>query len=237
MRPAGRPWDAGGHFDFDVRVVDCPAHYSNFEAFGWTGHSIPVEYRFGTSEVSEAVALDSNGISVAIIERLDDGFTDHPPKAQWSAPFNSAHYVRDFEAALSFYRDTLGFKIALDVTQTHEQTDGLNVLGLPPSIARDAPMRVVIASPSGTMHGAVEIIEIEGVTGRNLSQDCVAPNRGIESLRFPTTGLADFKSSLETQGLEIVAETSATLAPYGQIRIFAVNGPDGERLEFFEKVE
>ncbi len=234
IRESGRSWDVGGWFDVNVRVVDMDQKSAQMLARGWSGYSMPVQFSFGPFVVKEWLARGPDGVVLALIQRLEPKLEGWPHLKQLSRPFNATQIVADMAAAASFYRDVLGFKIYLE-HKGSSKTEGPTVLGLPHNLSDDIVREVLILHPRGVNEGSVELLSFEGATGYDFASRAKAPNLGVLSLRFPVKNLAALEQRLRDRGVSLPhAPDEIDLAPYGPVRILAVDGPAGARLAFFE---
>lgn len=86
--------------------------------------------------------------------------------------------------------------------------------------------------------GRVEVMQIDGFEGSDLSEFAQPQNFGIVSVRFPVTGLAAYRTKLEAKGVAIAYEgTRVAIAGIGTADLFAVREPDGGISEFYEGVK
>lgn len=232
-RPAAPSWDTGGIFDFNVRVLDVHGKLEELRRHGWDGMTAPVEFSFGPFVVREVLARDSNGIVVAMIERVQPTLEGWPYLKHFSRIFNSTQTVRDFDRSLEFFRDHLGFQIYLEHEGT-SSSEGPNVLGLPHNLTDEIPRRVVILSPDGKNDGSVELISFDGATGEDHSATALPGRLGMTVLRFPVADLDGYRDHLVSRGLEPTVPTAVELPPHGRRRVFTLRAPEGAWLEFFE---
>ncbi|MEM7049265.1 MAG: VOC family protein [Acidobacteriota bacterium] len=234
MRPGQQSWDTGGIFDFNVRAIDVTASLERLQRFGWDAMSEPVEFTFGPFTVREVLARGPDGIVVAMIERVAPTLEGWPHLERLSRVFNATQIVRDFDTALAFYREALGFEIYLEHHGASKQP-GPNVLGLPHNLATEIPRRVAILSPAGDNDGSVEILAFEGAVGSDYSARSQAPNLGIHSMRFPVRRLDAYLARLAEHGIQpVAAPRTVTIEPLGQVRLTAVRSPEGAWIELYE---
>lgn len=232
MRPGGSCWDTGGIFDINIRALhDIEGVGARMNKNGFVAYTPVTRWQFGPLDVKEHVFNDSDGIGIAIMERMAPPLEGHETVVnQCSYIFNSTQSVPDFAAARAFYVDVLGWKPIQETEWTHE--DGNNCIGLPPSVASTCPIKVGIYQSNGLNDGSVEIIEL-AVDGLDMSRGR-PPERGIACLRFPVSDAQAFLDKSAAAGCEIVDLTEAEIAPYGKLRIGGVITPWGARLDVFE---
>lgn len=237
IRIDDRPWDTGGIFDFNMRVVGLYDLRKKLLAKGWHGDSEPIRYVFGPFEVNEWIARGPDGVRIAFIERLRPELEGWPNVKITSRIFNSTTVVKDMKKSRAFFENILGMKPYLTSNKTSDEA-GPNVLGLPHNIATMISRDVVILHPDGKNDGSVELLQFVGATGTDYSDRARPSNLGISALRFPVEDLDQSLTLLSESEIKIATgPLEMTLEPYGEIRIAGFNSPDGVRLEIFEIVK
>ena len=235
MRSSQRCWDTGGIFNIDVYVKDVDSLYRELQREGWTAFGDPVDYEWGGFEVRENVAISPDGITIGMLQAYGIILIDLPEFAHMSRAFNSAQIVRDFEASMAFFTDKLGWKTLVNSSVKDAIEPGQELFGIPSPIAYSVERKVSILHPQGTNNGGVELIEMAELTGRDFSQDCIAPNLGYLALRFPVEGLGAYAEEIMGRGVELYSGLSEVeIVPYGKCRSFSLKTPDGAILEFYE---
>lgn len=234
IRIDDRPWDTGGIFDFNMRVVGLFDLRKKLLAKGWHGDSEPIHYVFGPFEVIEWIARGPDGVRIAFIERLKPTLEGWPNVKVTSRVFNSTTVVKDMKKSRTFFEKVLGMKPYLASNKPSDKA-GPNVLGLPHNIATMISRDVVILHPQGKNDGSVELLKFVGATGSDFSKRAKPSNLGVSALRFPVQDLEKSLKLLAAAQVSIAAgPLEMTLAPYGKIRIAGIDSPDGVRLELFE---
>lgn len=233
IRPAARAWDTGGIYSVMVRSNDVEALYDQALRLGWWAESPPIRFRFGTSDLRNVVLQGPHGINLAVYERISPAFTAFPV-GRISQAFNAMRMVRDKPRARAFYERQLGFAVLFDSNAEPAEPAWSN-FGIPfnytPLVKRSAAA-LQPRLPGET--GRVEVMQIEGFTGRDLSHRASPPNLGIISLRYPVRDLAAYRAMLERRGLAIAyAASEVPVAELGTLEIFAVRDPDGSLTEFY----
>lgn len=237
IRIDDRPWDTGGIFDFNMRVVGLYDLRTKLLAKGWHGDSEPIQYVFGPFEVIEWIARGPDGVRIAFIERLKPELEGWPNVKLTSRVFNSTTVVKDMKASRAFFEKVLGMQPYL-VSNKPSDNPGPNVLGLPHNIATMISRDVVILHPDGRNDGSVELLQFVGATGTDYSDRAKPYNLGISALRFPVDNLDQSLKLLSEADVKIASgPIKMTLNPYGSIRIAGIDSPDGVRLELFEITE
>ncbi len=235
MRSSQRSWDTGGIFNIDVYVNDLDSIYRELQREGWTGMGDPVDYDWGGFSVREAVGISPDGITVGMLQPYGKILIDLPEFKHMSRAFVSAQIVSDYDATMSFFMDKLGWKPLVDTVVKDMAEPGQEVLGIPSPLAYSVERKVSIMHPDGMNDGAVELIEMSELKGRDFREDCVAPNIGYLALRFPVDDLTSYAAELSSRDVEFYTEiTDVFIAPIGQCQCFSVRTPDGVILEFYE---
>lgn len=233
IRPAARAWDTGGIYSIMVRSDNVPALYDKALELGWWAESPPIRFQFGASDLRNVVLTGPHGIHIAAYERITLGFTAFPV-GRISQGFNAMRMVRDREAARDFYAETLGFGILFDSTSEPDEPAFSN-LSIPYNLTPQVKRTAAALQPAPGETGRVEVMQIEGFTGRDHSSRASPPNLGILSVRYPVRDLAAYRATLEAKGVAIAYEArDVAIEGIGEVDMFAVRDPDGNLTEFFD---
>ncbi len=235
IRSGGKAWDPGGFMDIDLRVEDIDQVYNDLREMGWHGVSDPVEMRTGPFHLRELLIKGHDEIMIAFVHRLD------PPQPVMAGGKNivsnvylSAMIVRDLARSKHFFVNQLGFRAMNEMPLA---LDGDNMFGLPRNIIAKTPIELIILSPNESRDTMLDIIWLGGIEGDDHSAHAVPPNRGVLMCRFPVDNLVAYHDFVLANGVvPVVPLGHQTLAPNGDVRLFAVQSPDGAWLEFFEPV-
>ncbi len=236
IRSNGQTWETGGIFDLNLRVKDLDARFAELQVLNWQGFADPVQFGFGPFVVREWLGRGPDGVVFALIQRVEPPLEGWPNLRRFSRSFNSTQIVRDMGEALAFYRDLLGFKIYVE-TQGPSEAPGPNVLGLPSNLNNQISRHTVIVHPEGINDGSIELIQFDGLTGRDFSTLAKPPNLGVMALRFPVADLSALAARLQNAGYALGYRGRVPLLPYGDVELLALRGPNGEWLEFFQAVD
>ena len=234
IRPNDQAWDTGGIFDFNVRVKDLDKKFQEMQSRGWWGYSNPHAFKFGKFHVTEWIAREADGMAVALIQRHLPKLEGWPNLREFSRTFNSTQIVSNMEESRRFYMDILGFKKYL-YAKSKSSEDGQNVLGLPLNLAKSNEREIWILHPEGSNEGSVELLSFDGVIGRDFASKAKPPNLGIFMLRFPVKGIDSLARHLATHNIYTDIIT-VSMPPYGQVKRFTIQSPNGSWLEFFEEL-
>lgn len=237
IRAHSQSWDTGGIYDVDIRVLDIQKKMEEFQYHGWSGYSAIEEYHFNEFHVSEILIKGSEDIVFALIQRHAPTLEGYPMLKEMSHVFNSSQIVKSLDETKSFYIDKLGFKVYSEYEGKNGDV-GPNIFGIPYNVYPDVVRKISILSPDGKNEGSVELVELEGLSGKDFSQDAIPPNLGILTLRFPVVKLASYAESLISKGVHIEKHiTQVDIDPYGLVNMLALKSPDGVWLEFMETVK
>ncbi|RMF97256.1 MAG: VOC family protein, partial [Gammaproteobacteria bacterium] len=233
IRSNGQTWETGGIFDLNVRVTDVPARFAELQARDWQGYADPIRFTFGPFVVREWLGRGPDGVVFALIQREQPPLEGWPLIRGFSRSFNSTQIVRDLAASLDFYVGLLGFQVYVE-TEGPSPEPGPNVLGLPYELAATVSRHTVIVDPAGANEGSVELIEFDGLSGRDFAERARPPNLGVLALRFPVDDVPALAKRLADRNWPLEARSRLALPPYGEVELLALRGPNGEWLEFFE---
>ena len=236
IRRAARAWDTGGIYSVMVRSDNVPALYAQALKLGWWAESEPIRFTFGASDLRNVVLVGPHGINLAVYERISPAFTAFPV-GRISQAFNSMRMVRSKVASRDFYRTTLGYWMAFDSERAPKDRARSN-FGIPFNYTNVAWRNAAALAPVEGEGGRVEVMQIDGFEGGDLSEFAQPQNLGIVSVRFPVTGLAAYRANLESKGAVVAYEAKGVaVSGIGRVDLFAVRDPDGNISEFYEGVK
>lgn len=231
-RMGAQPWDVGGLFDVSLRSIGpIDDLLAAFCQDGFSAFAPVADFDMAGLQVREALVHDGDGLTFAMAERVS------PPLQGWdhvkgpaSNPFNSVITVENLDQALSFFVDALGWSALVNTSLVHE--NGRNVMGLPLDLARTKPVRLAIVQQQGQMEGSVELIEYpcEPIDFRSDQPHW----RGLASLCFPVSDLADILARAEAAGCRVLLVDEVDWAPHGTAKAGAVVTPWAARLNFLQ---
>lgn len=234
IRIAARAWDTGGIYSVMVRSNNVPALFDQAISLGWWAESRPIRFQFGTSDLRNVVLQGPHGINISVYERISPDFIAFPV-GRISQGFNSMRMVRDKSAARAFYERQLRFDVLFDSGAEPKEPARSN-FGIPfnftPAIKRSAAA-LQPALPGET--GRIEVMQIEGFTGDDLSDRASPPNLGILSVRYPVADLDGYRAAIESNGVSVVYSAQAVeISGIGTVDLIAVRDPDGNLTEFYD---
>lgn len=236
MRPGARAWDTGCYFSLMIRMKDMQAIYDDALAMGWWTET-PITYlEFGASKLNVMVFRGPDGVQVQGYERLEPPLPEAIPEFErMTGPFNMMQMVRDRDASYDFYTRLLGFETFYKGKPYLAPEPWFMPLGIPKNLTTSIPYRAGIVYPVPGEFGRMETIEIMGLEGHDYADRCHAPNFGILAVRFPVEDLDEARQTIEQRGGNIVIPArSFELPPYGSMRAFSVETPDGALIQFYQ---
>lgn len=236
IRAALRPWDTGGIFSTMVRSDNVQQLYEDALKMGWWAESPPIRFQFGKSDLRNVVLRGPDGVNLAVYERITPSFTGFP-LGRISQAFNSMRMVRNKNIARDFYRDKLGFGILFD-TDGDFSDPAYSNLSIPLNYTPKVKRIAAALHPATGETGRVEVMQIKGFTGRDVSSEASLPNLGIISVRYPVDGLKRYQTKLESRNVELeYSAEHVRIGGLGTVNIFAVRDPDGSITEFYEAAQ
>ncbi len=232
IRRAARAWDTGGIYSVMVRSDNVPALFEAALKRGWWAEAEPIRFNFGASDLRNIVLVGPHGINLAVYERISPPFTDFPV-GRISQGFNSMRMVKTKAVARGFF-EKLGFGVVFDSNREPTEPAWSN-FGVPFNFTTIVRRSAAAMLPVAGETGRVELMQIEGFTGRDLSEFAVPPNLGILSVRYPVADLAAYRSTITSKGAVIAyARDKTPVAGLGTIDLIAVRDPNGSITEFYQ---
>lgn len=239
IRSAAQAWDTGGILSLMTRSNATAAVYRAAQRLGWSAYNDPVvlELRDAGVTLTNVILRGPDGVNISVYERLSPRMPDEPDLRRLRRPFNAMQSVRDIARARDFYARVLGFELVNGGDFVNDRREPNN-FGMPADVVVRHPIPFAILGPRRDGPTQIELVELRGVQGRDLSARAVPPNLGLLALRFPVSHLEDIEQRLAAADWPLARPpTEATLVPYGRIRLLAVRSPDGAWLEFFEVLQ
>lgn len=233
VRAALRAWDTGGIYSIMMRSDNIPKLFNDALKIGWWAESPPIRFQFGQSDLRNVVLTGPHGINIAVYERISPDFTAFPV-ASLSQGFNHMRMVKDKALARKFYEQTLGFSVLFDSGREPTEPAPSN-FGIPINYTPKIKRSAAALQPQPGEIGRVEVMQIEGFEGRDVSALASLPNLGIISVRYPVDNLRRYRKQLENRGVPIAySAENMPMGAVGLVDIFAVRDPDGGITEFYE---
>jgi catechol 2,3-dioxygenase-like lactoylglutathione lyase family enzyme len=238
-RPGSRAWDTGCYFSLMVRMKDMQAIYDDAIAMGWWTET-PISYlEFGTSRLNIMIFRGPDGMQIQGYERLAPPLPPEIPEfARITNPFNIMQMVRDRDVAYEFFKDILGFDTFYHGKPYTDAQPAYMPLGIPYNLTTTIPYLASIVYPVKGEFGRMEMIEIDGLDGRDYAEQCHAPNLGILAVRYPVEDIQQLVTTVEERGGVIIGNIkNISLAPYGNMDIISMKTPDGANIQFYELLD
>jgi catechol 2,3-dioxygenase-like lactoylglutathione lyase family enzyme len=233
IRLATRAWDTGGIYSIMVRSDNVPALFDAAITMGWWAESEPIRFTFGQSDLRNVVLTGPHGINLAVYERISPAFTAFPV-GRISQAFNSMRMVRSKPESREFYEKLLGFSVLFDSGFEPAEPAPSN-FGIPLNLTPQIKRSAAALQPVSGETGRVEVMQIEGFTGGDVSAHAGLPNLGIISVRYPVDDLSAYRAKLVANGVAIAFErTYVDVKGIGVVNLLAVRDPDGNITEFYE---
>ncbi|XQW83435.1 VOC family protein [Thalassotalea piscium] len=233
IRANSQIWDTGGIFDVNTRVKNVHQLSRKLHEYQWFGVNEPVEMTFGPFKVYEWLAKSHDGITHALIERLEPVLENDQQTALFSELINASMVINDHQSEKDFFTKILGFKALIHQEDTFDKAVS-NVFGMPFELVATTPHVLTLLSADGTRKGTVELASFPELTGNDFSDNAQPYNLGITCLRFPIKEMDHFIAHLTHNHIDYISGGRLDIQPYGEVNIIAVNSPNGNRFEFFE---
>jgi len=240
IRAGGMPWDTGGIFSLMVRSKDLYAVFEAAMAAGWTAVADPIELEYNGMTLANVILRGPDGVSFGMYERVNPKLDGWNHIKHMSQPFNCMQIVRSRDATRDFHRSALGFEPFVDNENRNKEPKDSN-FGFPRNLTTEIETRAAIMHPRGVLdakvrdNGRVELIEWNGLDGRDLSDRAVPPNLGNMALRWAVTDAVAAAEKIRAAGYDLWSEPARiNLDPYGSITLFGVRTPDGVLYELFQ---
>lgn len=239
MRPGARPWDTGCYFSLMLRGKDLDVRYREAVDLGWWTESEVVPLSFGASKLKNVIFKGPDGLNIAVYERLSPPLNDFwPPFERFTQAFNTMQTVRDRDATHDFFTEVLGFGTFYKGKPFVASEPTYSNFSVPTQLTTTHRSRAGIVHPSPGEVGRMEFIEFTDLAGRDYSSRCLPSNLGILSVRFPVVDATTARETIAQRGWPILNEPAVTaIAPYGRVKVLAIQSPDGAMIELFAREE
>ena len=237
IRSSQNPWDTGGIMDINLRVHDVKASFEELRDLGWHGLSDPLFQEMGPFKLYDILMKGYDDIIIAFTHRTQPPLELPEGMKIPSHVYNSSLIVKDLQQSRDFYEKGLGFQVLNEYTLIKDKPQE-NMFGLPFNLADKVACKALILSPDGKRDVVFQLIEFEGVCGKDFSDKALPPNRGLLLYRCEVEGLDAFYRDLEEKGISIHQELQEVMIePYGKQKCFAILSPNGVCWEFMESVK
>jgi len=233
IRADDQAWETGGINALDLRVADMEATRRALHARGWRAPAEPLRYQVYGVEVIQWAPTSPDGVRLSFIQRLRPPLLGWGELKRWSRVANAAITTRDISASDAFFRTTLGLT-QVSKAASLGPSGGANVMGLPWPVVDHLAVDIRGfggVTPGG---GAVELISMPGVQGRDHAANAHPPNLGVAGLRFTVSDAAAVHARLVAEDARVTPVVATMVPPYGPSLAFAATAPDGVWLEFVQ---
>jgi hypothetical protein len=140
---------------------------------------------------------------------------------------DSAQFVEDMDKVIKFYGDILGFNKIFDQVLPMGLVD--EVIKVPSG----TEVRMVIFHKTGSNTPIFEFLQCS-IKGEYLSAK--PPNLGIFAISLESNDLSGLTNKIVKEGFQILSgPVKLKVGTHGKISTITVEGPNKEKLEFFEK--
>ena len=240
IRAGAASWETGGIFSLMVRSKNLKRVFNNALDAGWTSIADPVSFEYNDRVLANVILRGPDGVCFGVYERVNPPLDGWDHIKQISQPFNCMQIVRSRDATRDFHRDALGFSAYVnDSSKATEQKD--SQFGHPRNMTTDIETHAAIMHPRGVLgaperdNGRVELIQWEGLEGRDLTERARPPNLGHMALRWAVTDVKASAKRIADAGYALFADIQpVTLHPYGTVQLCSVRTPDGVVYDLFQ---
>ncbi|MEO0507987.1 MAG: hypothetical protein AAF090_17660 [Bacteroidota bacterium] len=235
LRSSQQPWDIGGIMDINIRVHEVANTFEELRELGWHGLSDPLLQVMGPYELYDILMKGYDDTIMAFTHRVKPELNLTAPIKLATHVYNSSVTVHDLETAKAYYVDDLGCQV-LNSYEVIKDSPQENMFGLPFNLADKVKCKACFLSFDGERDTVFQIIEFEGVTGKNFSKTTRPPHRGYMEYRIEVFGIENYYDDLLKKGVAIQNTLqSLVMEPYGEVALFSVISPEGVWLTFLER--
>lgn len=233
IRSSQKPWDTGGIMDINIRVPEVSKAFDELRDLGWHGLSDPLLQVMGPFELYDILMKGYDDIIIAFTHRKQPPLELKKGFKFPSIVYNSSIVVKDLKHAQDFYLNKLGFQLLNEYEVTKQ---GENMFGIPFNVIPDVTCKANIFSLNGDREVIFQIIEFEGVDGKDFSKMAIPPNRGLLLYRSRVKGIKLYYDNLVNQQIQLFQPLKKIkIEPYGTVMSFSITSPNGVLWEFFEE--
>ncbi len=235
IRSSQQPWDVGGIMDINLRVHEVANTFEELRDLGWHGLSDPLLQKMGPFELYDILMKGYDDTIIAFTHRVQPPLELAAPIKLPSHIYNSSLTVSDLSTSRFFYEEQLGCQL-LNEYEVRKDAPQETMFGLPFNLADKVTCKANIFSFDGTRDTFFQVVEFEGVSGKNFSDKALPPNRGFMTYRVEVIGIQEYYEHLKQKETPIYSPLQKlNLPPYGEVEAFAVRSPDGVWFTFLER--
>lgn len=218
-----------GHYAVNIRVPDIVASYGAMLAAGARAKSRPTRWEVEPGlEAWDSLCFDPDGtlLDVYTVSGRPDVFA--PIEGLATEVETVAIHTADAHRSRDFYLG-LGYSLFFD----RLITDLSSFFHLPEHVALHD---INLYKPELSTVGRIEIVQYRGLPGEPVGARARPPRLGILAISFETSDVAAAQARLRELGSPDIGPVSQIMLPgIGLTLAFAADGPDRERLEFYQR--
>lgn len=234
IRSSQQPWDVGGIMDINLRVHEVAENFEKLREMGWHGLSDPMLQVMGPFKLYDILMRGYDDVIIAFTHRLEPPMELKSPINLPTHVYKTSLTVKDLEESKSFFVDKLGCKVLTEYEVVKDKPQE-NMFGLPHNLADKVTCKAVILSIHGGTDIDFQIVEFDGVVGKDHSAKVKPPNKGFLMHRVELKNIIAYLNFVIDNGCEIHKQlTKQKIEPYGDVNCFSIVSPDGAWFEFFE---
>jgi len=236
IRSSQQPWDVGGIMDINLRVPEVAGTFEELRELGWHGLSDPLLQVMGPFKLYDILMKGYDDTIVAFTHRVEPPLELDTSLKLPTHVYNSSMTVKDLAGSKEFFLNQLGCHL-LNEYEVAKDKPQETMFGLPFNMADKVRCKANILSFDGTRDTIFQIIEFDGVTGKDYANKALPPNRGFMSYRVEVVGINPYYEQVCANGVQPHQPIQEIkIEPYGMVKAFAVKSPDGVWFTFFEKI-
>lgn len=236
IRSSQQPWDVGGIMDINLRVHEVASTFEELRELGWHGLSDPLLQEMGPFKLYDILMKGYDDVIIAFTKPVQPPIEYTTSINLPTHIYNSSITVSNLEAARYFYAEQLGCQL-LNEYSVKKDSPQENMFGLPFNLADKVTCKANMFSFDGTRDVIFQIVEFDGVHGKDTTAKAKPPNRGFLLYRVAVIGLEDYYITLLNRNTTIYQTPNRIkIAPYGDALCFSVLSPNGVIWEFFEVI-
>ena len=237
IRSSQQPWDTGGIMDINLRVHEVESSFDALREMGFHGLSDPLCQEMGQFKLYDCLMKGYDDTIIAFTHRLKPPMDLPAPIKLPTHVYKTTITVKNLAEAKSFYTDILGCDV-LSEYSVKKDSPQENMFGLPFNLADKVSCNAVILSIHGGKDTDFQIVEFDGVSGKDFSDRAMPPHRGFVLYRVEVENIAEYYREIQMKGGKIHNQmTEMQVEPYGNVQCFSVKSPNGVLWEFFESKE
>jgi predicted lactoylglutathione lyase len=220
-----------GHYAVNYRTEDINVLWPRLLKAGATPKSAPEFWQVNEELAAwDSMCFDPDGVILDIF-KVEGKATEKMGTVpnDVSEVQTMAIHVADARRSQAFYQG-IGYEVLYDkVVENMEE-----FFGVPKGTNLH---NVNLFKPALSPNGRIEIAQYVGFLGKELRDKAAPPNVGILSISFETDDIDDTVKLVQSLGGQSIGgPIQLELAPFGEIQLATFFGPDGEVVEFFQRL-